>query len=222
MRPPTGSRLLDPGNVHARRVTEAYGVKTGREIDEDNRIALDQIGQPAGRRPRIEGSLHSGTALLSVIERLREVGIADDEWLDIDPEPRPAPYENNAGILFRGTAPSIAIGGATVVGTGGSLSLTLSDATDNTGRIVLVTGNAPAPSAAGDIGTITFVVPKSNADYQITFGARDSSAATAAGRSIYSDFSTALTTAWVLSCESTLAGNTSYHWSYAIREVESL
>ena len=75
---------------------------------------------------------------------------------------------------------------------------------------------------AGLLGTITFVRPKTNADYAVLLSAADSDASTAAGRSVYSDFSGRTSTAWTISASSVLASSTSYHIDYLVIERESI
>lgn len=213
----TGERLIDPHAGHGRIARQAFGVRAGRETDDDVRIAIEQPGNaPATARRRITGEVAS-EAMGELIAQGARAGYWDDETTAA-PDLGPTPYENNAGLLFRGTAPSRANGAASVIGTGGDV--VLNDATDSSGRITVTTGTGV--SAAGAICTISFARPKRNADYQVLLSAADSDASMAAGRSVYSNFGDRTTTAWVLACSTALAPSTSYHWSYLVIEVESL
>jgi hypothetical protein len=212
----TGTRLIDPAKGHERKAREAMGVKTARDLDDDVRVALEQAGNvPATVRPRITGSHLDGTASRGIVSALMRLGLVADET-DDDPDPVNPPYENNAGLLFRGSVPGIAIGGSTIVGTG-SPSLTLSNATDNSGRIVLVTGTAP--SAAGVFATITFVRPKSTGNYAVLISPADPDAIT---RLAGSDFGGRTTTAFTVQNGTTFAAGTSYHYDYVVIEREQL
>lgn len=210
---PDGPRLIDPTKAHERLAAREYGAKSPREIDEDARGQAEAARRPAAGRKRVTGGIADGTALLGLMTALEEEGLIVNE-VDVDPGGH-EPYENNQGLLFRGTAPSIVAGAA--AGTSPTLSLT--DATDNSGRIVLTVGTTPA---AGLLATITFVVPKRNADYAVILSPRDSDAATAAGRSVYSDFGAATTTSFPVNCQTALAAGVSYHWDFAVIEREQL
>lgn len=213
----TDDRLINPRLGHERVAQRSYGVRSPKDIDDDARAAFGEWRAPAADRPRVAGSIHDGTLLVSLVETLRDAGIVDDEWVDIDAA-LPATFENNAGLRFRGKPPTIAIGAAGVVGAGATIGI--GDATDNSGRITLVTGTGAL--AAGAIATVTFAVPKSNDDYGVLLTAADADAASVAGRSVYADFATRTTTAWVLSCATALATSTSYHWDFVIIEREQL
>jgi hypothetical protein len=213
VRAPAGSRLVDPALAHERLARGAYGVKGPRELDEEVRIALDPAAPPADR-PRVRGSHLDGTATRDVVAAMERLGLVVDET-DDDPDPQPAPYENNAGLLFRGAVPSLTNGGATVIGTGGDVDLT--DATDNSGRIALTTGTGP--SAAGTICTVTFVRPKPNADYAVLLSARDPDAAPIA---VYSNFSDATTTGFPVQTATILPASTTLHWDFLVIEREQL
>jgi hypothetical protein len=210
--------LTDPLARHGAIARQEFGVKSAREQDEETRIAIEQHAQVPGKAiPRVDGPFHDGTAfrqLMSVLARLNMV----EDVSEIDPDPLPGVYYGNAGIKFVGIAPTKSNGGATVIGTGGSV--TLNDATDNSGRITLVTGTGV--SAAGVICTITFNRPKQNANYGIILSAADSNAATAAGRSVYADFGAYNTTDWQFATQAILASSTSYHWNYSLDERTSL
>lgn len=210
MKRPTSARLLDPRLSHERLAAREYGAKPARDIDEDNRIASWLQFTPDSARPRVTGNWGDGSAQKSVAAALSYLGMIVDETQDAGP--LPLFFENNAPLFFRGVPPSISAGGATVIGTGGAV--TLNDATDNSGRITLVTGTGV--SAAGVICTITFDVPRINADYGVFLTAADSDAAGTAGQSVYSDFATRTTTEWVLSCGAILASSTSYHWDFLL------
>lgn len=216
MKRPTSARLLDPRQSHERLAAKEYGAKPAREIDEDVRSGLELARVPAFNRPRLTGNWGDGSAQRSIADALAYLGMIIDETQDAGAPP--FVYENNAPLLFRGAAPGVAAGGSTVIGSGGTV--TLNDATDNSGRITLSTGTGV--SAAGTICTITFDVPRINADYGVMLSAADSDAATTAGRSVYVDFATQTTTTWVLSCQATLASSTSYHWRYAVDGVIAL
>lgn len=212
----TGTRLIDPAKGHERKAREAMGVKTARDLDDDVRVALEQAGNvPATVRPRITGSHLDGTASRGIVSALMRLGLVADET-DDDPDPVPVPYENNAGILFRGSVPGITIGGSTIVGTG-SPSLTLADANDSAGRIVLVTGTAP--SAAGVVATLTFVRPRRSANYGVAVWAADNDGNL---RPAFSDFGGRTTTAFTVAVSTTLAAGTSYHWEYFVHDREQL
>lgn len=211
----TGARLIDPLKGHERLARQEFGVRTGRETDDDIRVAIEQWGNPAAtERPRLTGSHRDGTASRDLARVLEWHGFAVDDT-DDDPDPAPSPYENNAGILLRGAAPSVAAGGSTVVGAGATISL--SDATDNSGRIVLVTGTGP--SAAGVFATITFVRPKPNADYAVWVFPADPDAC---DRPAVSDFGGRTTTQFTVQNRVTFAAGTSYHYEWGVFERESL
>lgn len=214
---PRGIRLLyDPHLSHERLAAREYGAKSTREVDEDARTSADLVRLPVADRLRLRGSWADGSAARDVARILEVHGFLTDET-DDDPTDT-GPYENNAGLFFRGVAPAVANGGATVIGTGGDVAL--ADATDNSGRIVLSTGSGV--SAAGVVCTITFAVPKSNANYGIWFHAADDTAAAGAGLTVYSSFATRTTTEFVVSVASVLTSSVSYHWDFGLVERESL
>jgi hypothetical protein len=214
---PRGIRLLyDPHLSHERLAAREHGAKSTREIDEDARTAADLMHLPSAERQRLRGNWSDGSANREIARILEVHGFLVDETEDAPPDQ--IIYETNAGLVFRGVAPSSALGGATVVGTGASR--TLNDATDNSGRITLTTGTGV--STTGTILTFTFDVPKTNADYGVYFWPADSDASSTAGRSVYSDFGSRTTTQWVLANTTTLASSTSYHWDYLIVERRSL
>jgi hypothetical protein len=217
MRPPV-SRLHDPRLRHERMIAERIGgVRSPRSLLDGIEATLAEHRVPDARAPRLTGSAHDGELAYRIAAVIAGHGLAVDDSEDLPDEHEP--YENNAGLLFRGAAPSIAAGASSVVGAGGSFSLTLTDATDNSGRIVLVTGNSPNPSAAGVVGTITFAVSKPNGDYMVWLAPGD---ADAADRPAYSDFGGRSTTAFTFAVRATLSGNTSYHWEFGVIERESI
>lgn len=218
MRAPRERMLTDPLARHGALARHEFGVKSPKELDDETRVAIEQHAQvPAKSIPRVDGPFHDGTAFRNLIVALKKLNIIDDQT-EIDPDPLPGIFYGNAGIKFVGVAPTKSNGGATVIGTGGTV--TLNDATDNSGRITLVTGTGV--SAAGVICTITFARPKQNANYGVFLSAADSDAATAAGRSVYADFGNYNTTSWEFATQAILASSTSYHWNYSIDERTSL
>jgi hypothetical protein len=216
MKSPT-TRLIDPHLAHERLAGREHGAKSPREIDEEARIATDLLGSRLTDRKRLTGSWADGSANRDFARIMETHGFLVDETDDNATDN--APYENNAGLLLRGTPPSIAINAvANITGTGGAVAL--NDATDNSGRITLTTGTGV--SVAGLLATITFVRPKRNADYAVILSPRDANASWTAGFSVYSDFGTATTTAFTISNSVALASSTSYHWDYLIVERESI
>jgi hypothetical protein len=214
---PRGIRLLyDPHLSHERLAAREHGAKSNREIDEDARIATDLLGSKLTDRLRLRGSWADGSAARDVARIMQHHGFLIDETDDVAASI--GPFENNEGLIFRGVPPSVSNGGATVIGTGGDVDL--ADATDNSGRIVLSTGTGV--SAAGTICTITFDIPKSNADYGVWFHAADNTAATAAGVTIYADFGSRTTTQFVVAATAILTSSVSYHWDYMIVERRAL
>jgi hypothetical protein len=212
-----GIRLLyDPHLSHERLAAREHGAKSNREIDEDARTAADLVRLPSAERQRLQGNWSDGSATREIARILEVHGFLIDETDDAPPDP--IIYENNAPLYFRGVAPTRANGGATVIGTGGDV--TLNDATDSSGRITLVTGTGV--STTGTICTITFNVPRENADYGVFLWPADSDASSTAGRSVYSDFGARTTTQWVLANTTTLASSTSYHWDFYLVGRESL
>lgn len=211
--------LIDPLAGHGRIERERHGVKMLRELDDETRVAQEQQRDvPATAIPRVYGSITDGTAMRRLLRALAAQNYIVDDT-EKDPDPLPGTYYNNAGIRFRGLPPtSITGSGTLVLGTG--FTLDFNDATDNSGRITLVTGTGIG--AAGLIATIAFNRPKRDANYGVYLSAVDPSAGTAAGRSVYADFGDRTTTSWKISCAEQLANSTSYHWDYFIVERESL
>ncbi len=209
------TRTHDPLLAHERLIAERY-VKPGKQIDEDARAAIDVYRAPAGERPRFRGGNGASIAISEIADVLEHAGLLDNEY---DPElEETIVFENNAGLVFRGAAPTKVNGGSTVIGTGGSV--TLADATDNSGRIVANTGTGV--STTGTIVTITFAVPKQAATYGILLTAADNTASGTPGQSVYGSRSSRTTTSWVLANTTALSSSTTYEWDYLIVERTSL
>jgi len=211
----TEPRLINPDHAHQRIAREQYGVKSPKSIDDDAQSGQDSARLPASDRPRITGGHADGTALRELIASLERLGIITDQT-DIDPELQLPPYENNAGLRYRGVKPSIAAGAAA----GTTPTLSISEGTDHAGRITLVEGT-PA-GAAGIIATITFAVPLPVASYVVQITAADPDAAGAAGITAYSSFLTQTTTEWELLCTVALTAGVTYHWVYHVVEFDEI
>lgn len=210
-------RLVNPHGAHDRLAARWNGAKTARDVDEDVRVETDQARILTDRRFRVTGSLVDGTAFRSLLEGLERDGHLVDET-EVDPEDLPPVYENNGLIHFRGAVPTRTNGAAAQIGTGGDV--TFADATDAAGRLVIVTGTGAL--ASGVLATITFAVPRQNADYGVAIWAADSDAAGTAGRGIHSDFGGRTTTTWTLNAASALAASTSYHVEYWVHDRTQL
>ena len=208
-------RLINPAHAHQRIAREAFGIKNPREVDDDAVASQDGSRLPASDRPRITGTHSDGSAFRDLLSALERLGIITDQT-DIDPELAYAPYENNAGLRYRGVKPTIAAGAAA----GTTPTLSISEGTDHAGRITLVCGTAPP--AGGIIATITFNVPLPVASYVVQITAADPDAAAGAGATAYSSFVTQTTTEWELLCTAALTAGVSYHWVYHVVEFDEV
>lgn len=208
-------RLINPAHAHQRLARETYGVKNPREVDDDAVASQDGARLPASDRPRVTGSHSDGTAFRELIASLERLGLITDQT-DIDPELQLPPYENNAGLRYRGPKPTIAAGAAA----GTTPTLSIAEGTDHAGRITLVCGTAPP--VGGIIATITFNVPLPVASYVVQITAADPDAAAGAGGTAYSSFLTQTTTGWELLCTAALTAGVSYHWVYHVVEFDEI
>lgn len=206
--------LGDPLKGHERKLLERYGVKTARELDEEARIAIEQAGQaPATARPRVAGPVADPT-LYEALNVLERAGHIVNETL-LAPDPLPSPYYGNNGLVFSGAEPAIVAGAPAVVGTGATIAL--NDATDNSGRIVLVTGTSI--TGTGVFAQITFVRPKRNADYGVLIVPADPDAC---DRPAVSDFNARTTALFTAQNRTAFAASTSYHYDYFVIEREPI